>query len=295
MKIALVVNPVSGGKHAKNKIPWVINSLENRGVEADVYLSRYKGHIRKIARDLNLSEYEAVAAMGGDGTNFHMINGLLERRDPDQLPPLAVLPAGSGNSFARDLDILSLEQGIEAIARNAPRPVDLLCFSREKPCFYFVNLMGLGFVTDVARTAERFKRFGDFSYVLGILYRVLFLKSVSMELEVDGQCFSGPNCFVEFCNSRYTGGNMLMAPGARIDDGLMDIIIAGPMSRKRLVQSLPRIYSGTHVRMGEVLCIRGKNARIRTRTPKALLPDGEIWESTPGTVTIMAEKLKYLS
>ncbi|WP_022666496.1 diacylglycerol/lipid kinase family protein [Desulfospira joergensenii] len=295
MKIALVVNPFSGGKRTGKRLSMVKRALEGKGIESDIFISRFKGHLAEIARNLDPGAYGAVAAMGGDGTSFHMINGLLSAHRPDQLPPLALLPSGSGNSFARDLELLTLEQGIQAIVRNRPRPVDLLRFSRGKDCFYFINLMGLGFVTDVAVTAERFKVFHDLSYLIGVIHRTASLSSFHMELKVDGKPFSGPGCFVEICNSRYTGGSMLMAPGAEIDDGLMDIVIAGPLTRRKLLGSLPRIYSGTHIRMKEVSCIQGKKLEIKTFPSKALLPDGEIMGVTPGTVEVLPQHLRVLS
>ena len=233
--------------------------------------------------------------MGGDGTNFDVINGLISMWGPDQLPPLAVLPSGSGNSFAKDLGIQTLEQGVAAIAANRPRPVDLICFSSGSTRFYFVNLMGLGFVTDVAVTAQRYKLFKDFSYIIGILHRTLDLHFHHLEMNIDNKIISGENCFVEFCNSRYTGGNMLIAPRAKIDDGLMDIVIAGPLSKQRLLAALPRIYTGTYTEMAEITYLQGKRVDIQATPSKALLPDGEITGSTPGKLEVLPGRLRYLS
>lgn len=108
MKIALVVNPFSGGKSTGKKLPWVKKALEDQGIEAHVFISRFKGDIANITRDLDPGAYGAIVAMGGDGTNFLVINGILGAHKPELLPPLALLPSGSGNSFARDLEILTL-------------------------------------------------------------------------------------------------------------------------------------------------------------------------------------------
>jgi len=295
MKIALIVNPFSGNKCARKLLPTVERELSANNIQTEVFISRYKDHIFEIVKNLDINRYDAIAAMGGDGTNFHMINGLLSVHPPDRLPALAILPAGSGNSFVRDLGITSLEAGIRAIIRNRPRQVDVISFTWDRDLFYFVNLMGFGFVTDVALTAEKFKAFHDLSYLIGIIYRTFSLGVHHMELTIDGQIYSGPNCFVEFCNSGYTGGNMHMAPRARIDDGLMDVVITGPLTRKRLLGALPKIYAGTHLDMEEIIYVQGKRAEIRTIPAKAMLPDGEILGQTPGVIEVHPKQLRYVS
>ncbi|MCG8637339.1 MAG: diacylglycerol kinase family lipid kinase [Desulfobacterales bacterium] len=295
MKIALVVNPYSGGKKTEKMLPRVKQSFRKRRIHADIFLSRFKNHVQGIARNLAVSAYDAIVAMGGDGTNFHLINGLLAVHPPEDLPSLGIIPTGSGNSFVKDLGIHSVDQAVEAVVRDTPRPVDVLKFTQDKQAFYFINLMGLGFVTDVAQTAERFKAVRDLSYLIGVAHRTLSLKFHHMELVIDGKPFSGKNCFVEFCNSRFTGGNMCMAPEARIDDGLMDIIIAGPMKKKRLISALPKLFTGDHLSMDEVSCIQAKKAEIQTTPAKVLLPDGEIFGRAPGMISVLNRKLNYLT
>ncbi|HCY85643.1 MAG TPA: hypothetical protein DHV36_10960 [Desulfobacteraceae bacterium] len=295
MRIAVIANPCSGGRRAVKLLPGVREKCDAAGITAEVFVSRHDTHIQDLAGRLDIDRYDAIAAMGGDGTNFHLINGLLSRHSPADLPPLAILPAGSGNSFARDLNIFDTDQAIAAIKRNRPRPVDMIACTGDSRTFYFINLMGVGFVTDVAVTAARFKYLHDLSYLIGVVRQTFFLDAAFMEVEVDGRMFSGSFTFVEFCNSRYTGGNMLMAPDAQIDDGLMDIVMAGPLTRAKLLSSLPRIYNGTHPDMDQVTCIRGKTARITTPgKTKMLLPDGEILGNTPGLLEVVPGALRYL-
>lgn len=292
MKIALIVNPVSRGRN--RMISRVEAALSGRGIGYDLHVSQFDGHLWDIGAKIDAGRYDALVSMGGDGTNFQFLNGLLSAGPAERLPPLGIIPAGSGNSFVRDLGIFSVDQGIEAILRNAPKPVDVCSFTQGEKTCYFVNLMGLGFVTDVAGVAAQYKRWGDLSYQVGVFRCTLDLRCHHMELTADGRTFSGPNCFVEFCNSRYTGGNMLMAPQAAIDDGMMDIVIAGPMSRARLLAALPRIYSGRHIEMKEVTCIRAKTASIETHPPKALLPDGELVGISPVRVEVHPGMVRYL-
>lgn len=294
MKVALFINPYSGGKNGEKSLPLIEKKLLLNRIDYHTYISLYHEHILKIIPELELNQYDAVIAVGGDGTNFQVVNGLLSAFDSKNIPPIGIIPVGSGNSFARDLGIHSFEDGIQSIVDNTPRRVDACSFTQGEKKIYFVNLAGLGFVTDVARTAERFKYFGDFSYIIGVFYRTINLHFHYMELEIDGKLISGENCFVEFCNSRYTGGNMLMAPDAEIDDGFMDIIIAGKLSRTSLLATLPKIYHGTHIRHPAVRYIKAKKARIKTWPVKALLPDGEIFGTTPATIAVHHKIIRYL-
>ena len=86
-----------------------------------------------------------------------------------------------------------------------------------------------------------------------------------------------------------------MAPRAKIDDGLMDIVIVRPLSKKKLLAALPRIYSGTHIQMEEISYIQGKQVDIRTTPAKTLLPDGEITGITPGTLDVLPRQLRYMA
>ncbi len=295
MRVALIVNPFAAGKKAEQLVPDFEQDLANRHIDCHTFTSRYHGHSTQLASHLKIEAYDAILAMGGDGTNFQVLNGLLSAFPPEKIPPMGIIPVGSGNSFARDLNILSLEDGLNAILANNPKWVDVCSFTQGRKIIYFVNLAGLGFVTDVAKTARRFKIFRDFSYLIGVFVRTINLKFHHMELEIDGKVLSGDNCFVEFCNSRFTGGKMMIAPDARIDDGFMDIVVADKLSRTSLLAALPRLYTGTHIHHPAVRCFKARQAIIKTRPPKTLLPDGEILGTTPATVTVLPKLIRYLT
>ncbi len=294
MKIALIVNPEAGGKKGEKLLPMIEKKLASYNIEYTTYISLYHEHILKITSELEVKNYDAIVGVGGDGTNFHVLNGLLANSNPKKLPPIGIIPVGSGNSFALDLNIHRLDDGIQSIIDNNPKWIDVCSFSQTEKKYYFVNLAGLGFVTDVAKTAQKFKSFKDFSYIIGVFYRTINLNFHYMELEIDGKIIKSENCFVEFCNSRFTGGNMLMAPDAIINDGFMDIIVAGKMSRTSLLSTLPKLFKGTHTTNPAVRHFRAKKAKIKTWPHKTLLPDGELFGSTPATINIHHKMIRYL-
>ncbi|HOC24470.1 MAG TPA: diacylglycerol kinase family lipid kinase, partial [bacterium] len=98
--------------------------------------------------------------------------------------------------------------------------------------------------------------------------------------------------FVEISNSRKTGGDMIMAPDASIDDGLLDVVILNKLSRLRLLSALPRIFAGTHLKMREVEHFTASTMSFRTTPAKVLTPDGEITGTTPITVNVLPGKIR---
>ena len=295
MKIALIANPYSGKANSRKLIPAVEKLLYANLIKFDLYLTRYHGHAAEIIKQISIREYDAVVSVGGDGTNYHVLNGVLKYHGDGQLPPMGIIPAGRGNSFGKDLQVFTFADGVAALSRQATKKVDVCRFAQKNQEYYFVNLMGLGFVTDVARTAARFKWAGDFSYVIGVFYHTLGLTFHRMDLDIDGEVTAGENCFVEICNSRFTGGDMLMAPDAKIDDGLFDAVIVSRLSRISLISTFPKIFKGIHGLNPAVRFIKGKSAIIRTRPAKTLLPDGEIFGTTPTRIDVLPGRVQYFS
>ena len=295
MKIALIANSRASGISEERLLPELENKFKKHHIAFDLLRTQYHGHAIQLVKHLSMREYDAIVSMGGDGTNFQVLNSVLKYHGDSEIPPLGILPCGRGNSFARDLQIFSSKDGIDALRRQTTRAVDVCQFSQSQTAHYFVNLMGLGFVSDVAKTASRFKWAADLSYVIGVFYRLMGLTFHQMTLDIDGEIISGQNCFVEICNSKYTGGNMLMAPEAAIDDGLFDAVVVSPLSRVSLLATFPKIFNGTHGQNRAVRYIKGKSATVYTEPQKSLLPDGEIFGSTPTEITILPRLVNYFA
>jgi diacylglycerol kinase (ATP) len=295
MKIALVLNPRIGAKKSKKLLLLAENRFKEANIRFDLFVTQYHGHAAEIIKNISLPEYDGIVSVGGDGTNYHVLNGLLKYHNDTELPPLGIIPAGRGNSFAKDLEIHTEEDGFAALSRGTTRAVDVCRFTQGKDLYFFVNLMGLGFVTDVAKTAAHFGWAGDLSYVIGVLYRTMILKFHQLDMEIDGHIISEKNCFVEICNSRFTGGNMLMAPAAKIDDGLFDVVVLSPISRANLISTFPKIFKGTHGDNPAVSFYQGKTAKIHTIPEKTMLPDGEIFGTSPTQIAILPGWVRYFS
>ncbi|MBU8912587.1 MAG: diacylglycerol kinase family lipid kinase [Spirochaetales bacterium] len=291
MKICLIVNPNAGKKRGLYVAETVSALFRDAGIHTESLVSLHPGGTREIAEALDLSHWDGVVAVGGDGTLFEVINGLLAISGSLTVP-VGQIPVGTGNSFSRDLEIQSVEDAVARIVRGSVRKIDLGHFSSEAGDFYFANLLGAGFVSNVAYRARKYKALGSLSYIFGIIEEVIGLKSTQITLEIDGKAIEREGIFVEICNSRFTGGNMMMAPAAEIDDGLLDVIILNKVTRRTLLKLLPSLFKGKHVESPFVEVIQGKRILLRSENPLSLTPDGETFGTTPIDVTVHHQKLE---
>ncbi|MBM4169654.1 MAG: diacylglycerol kinase family lipid kinase [Ignavibacteria bacterium] len=292
MKILLVYNPNAGHKRAAKLLPAIESEFNRLSVAFDLPLTDYRGHATELVRQADLTGYDGVIADGGDGTLFEVVNGYFANRSPKRIP-IGVVPVGTGNAFARDLDLENSrwQEAVGIIGQNKPRKVDVGLFRTHGQTYYYLNILGLGFVADVGEIAHKLKMFGNFSYTLGVLYRTVFLKPTPLRITIDGATIERDSIFIEISNTRYTS-NFLMAPGAKIDDGLLDVTLVGDMSRRRLLQSFPKIFTGEHILLKEVETFQVRKISIESDLSKILTPDGELLGITPVDVECLPQAIE---
>jgi diacylglycerol kinase (ATP) len=292
MKILLIYNPYAGHGHAGKILSQVERALKDHVIEYDLQLTHFPGHGIELVRNADLNTYDGVVAAGGDGTLFEVINGYFQ--NPAEVwIPIGILPIGTGNAFARDLeqDSSNWMEAIKIIASQKTRKVDVGKFQSNQQDYYYLNILGLGFVADVTKIAHKLKMFGNFSYTLGVLIRTIFLSADTLSIEIDGQSLEYECTFVEISNTRYTA-NFLMAPNAVIDDGLLDVTIARKLNRRRLLKCFPKIFTGEHVLLPEIETFQAKSIKIVSKTIKVLSPDGELIGTTPVEVECLKQKIE---
>jgi len=291
MKFCMIVNPHAGKKQGMSVAEEALEQLKKHNIDVDMLVSKKHRDSITLASNLNIQDFDGILAVGGDGTLFEVINGLLENRQDIEIP-IGQIPVGTGNSFIKDLGINNLEDSIQAIISGRTRAVDLGEFSYTKGKHFFINLLGTGFVSNVAYRAKKYKLLGSLSYIFGVLEEVVVLKSTNIEITIDGNLIKRKAVFTEICNSRFTGGDMLMAPDAKIDDGLLDIIILKKVSRLKLLSLFPLLFKGEHVNDDAVEVFTGKNISLISDKQLILTPDGETFGNTPIDVSLYPKKIK---
>ncbi len=276
-------------------LPEITRALE-RFATVDRIQTRYAGHATDLVAEADLEAFDGVIAAGGDGTLFEVLNGLY-RKAPGERVPLGLVPAGTGNAFARDLGLLpgDWQKGVDLIARNRPRKVDVGRVQTRSETFYFLNIIGMGFAVDAGRAAKKLKILGNAAYTLGTLWETIKLKSYPLHVEINGKHVKQDNVFIEISNSRYTGSSFLIAPDARIDDGLLDVTLLSRLPRRRLLQLFPTIYSGRHVQYEEVSTFQARQIRIHAPGGRLLAPDGEFRGHSPADISCLAADLEMFA
>jgi len=295
MKILVIYNPKAGGGRARKLLSSITNGLETAGIEADVMLTERRGHGIELAANADLSKYDAVVASGGDGTLFEVVNGYFQNKGKKK-PPIGLIPNGTGNAFMKELNLVKSDwqKAIDIIKKNQPKALDIGRFECEGFNRYFINIVGMGFVSRVAQAAESFKWMGNTAYTIATLLKMVKLKPQKIEIELDNEVLYRDGIFVEVANTRYTGTSFVMAPKAKVDDGLLDVVLLNKISRFRLLLLFTSIYDGTHINYHEVEYFQAKKIKVIEQYPEALIPDGEILGSSPVEFECLAGAVQFL-
>lgn len=292
MKLLIIFNPQAAHGRSVRKLAGIKEKFGHLGISTKFLPTSYPGHGRKLVADADLSGFDGLVAAGGDGTVFEVVNGLYEHPKPDRIP-LGLLPIGTGNAFARELELQpgAWSEAIDILQRARTRMMDVAHVKTADQAYYYLNIVVMGFGVKASLTAKKLKFFGNSAYTLATLWQVLKLKSYPLELEIDGRAVHNENVFVTISNSRYTGTHFLIAPGAVIDDGLLDVTLLRKLRRSRLLSLFPTIYDGRHVEYEEISTHQASSIIIRS--PEAMLmgPDGEFCGTTPAEISCLPRDL----
>jgi YegS/Rv2252/BmrU family lipid kinase len=300
-----VSNPASAMGRSKSALEQTVAWLQQHGVATHQLVSQHAGHLLEALPPLLKDDWQGLAVLGGDGTLFEVINICLEMNGGVFTTPLAVIPGGTGNSFSKDLSGDKRENFLQKMINGAPQPVDVAhCrFAPKnnagrkwhKNEFYFINVLGAGFVAEVNHRSFAFKNLGILGYAVSVVAALKKMRYYQMRLVIDDLVIEKPNTFVAICNSRVVGGNMLIAPNASIRDGWLDVVVTDAISRAELLMTFPKVFSGAHMSHPAVNIFRGKRLHLETDPPSLLTPDGETLGTTPIDVEILPGKLRFMT
>jgi len=274
-----VVNPAAGGGRCGKLAPGALEELRAAGLKFEVVEVKRPGHGSELAREAERRGFRKFLAVGGDGTAYEILNGLFPRLADAPRPSLAFLPLGSGNSFLRDFSRDGLAYARQALREGRERPCDVLRLVHRGGALHFINLLTFGFASDAAVLRDRtFRSFGTLGYWLAVLVCLARLERRPFPLRADGDAeLDRRRClFLSFSNTKFTGGNMMIAPDADAFDGLIEYVRWGPVGRLRLVANLPGLYSGAHIRHPLAERRGVKRVEFALDAPVDVMIDGEV-------------------
>lgn len=253
----LLANPTSGGGRGSVVKKRLIDHLNRTGIEfLDISGTSYESAKINLAEALVNFRIEAVILIGGDGMVHLAIQELAETN-----VPMLLVPAGTGNDFARScsLDLKDPIVAFETARKTEPKRVDLGRVGNR----YFAAILSSGFDARVNERANRMKMQSKRKYDLAMLLELPVFKPIEYEFEVDSERFSSDAMLIAVANGSSYGGGMMICPDARIDDGLLDLLVLEPVSKFELLKVFPKVYSGRHISHPRVRLLRGREISIR--------------------------------
>ena len=292
-KYYLTVNPYGGGKKGPKILKEVLPLFKQKNIELNIIETEYAGHNRDLANQLNMDGYDGFCCIGGDGTLNEVINGLLTRKDRLKFP-IGLITGGTGNSFMHDLDCLDPIEAANKIISDKRRFIDVFSCNTDGKTFYGFNILGWGIPTDANILADKLRWMGPQRYNFASIIEVLRHKKRFARVIIDNNSIGADFAFIIGCNTIHTGKGMRMAPLARLNDGLIDLIIVRKVSRFKLLKLFPKVFSGKHIGDPGVDYRQVKQFKIMSEDKSQLNLDGEVLGSTPVEVKILPKEVEIL-
>ena len=292
-KLYLTVNPFGGHKKGPKILKEVIPLFDENNIQLNVIETEYAGHNKKIAMEVDMNGYDGFCCIGGDGTMCEVINGVMNRKDLNRFP-LGLITGGTGNSFMHDINCLDPIEATKRIIDGKRRKIDIFSCKTPDKLFYGFNILGWGIPTDANLLADKMRWIGSQRYNLASILEVLSHRKRFARVSIDNNSIASDFAFIIGCNTIHTGKGMKMAPLARLDDGLIDLIIVRKVSRFKLLKLFPKVFAGNHISDPGVDYRQVKKFSILPEKDRQLNIDGEVLGTTPVEVEVLPQEIELM-
>ena len=290
-RLLLIVNPAAGGGRPARLVQGVTHHLKEAGADVRLVQTEGPGHARQLARDA-APWASVVVAVGGDGTVNEAATGLTDVPGRPAAPDFSVIPAGTGNDFARAAGIAYAPKRLaDGLLDASTRGLDVGRVSwrgeRQSGVACFFNALGAGLDAEVAHDAGQRKRLGTrwgglLAYAAGVASAMRRLDCPPASIvggmgEGTGETLhDGPLLMAAIGNGPWVGGGFHLAPGAELSDGALDACLVRGVTRRRATLLLPAAMRGRHVHAPEVSLRRIDRMEATFARPVRVHVDGEV-------------------
>lgn len=297
-KIAVVINPIAGG--GRGKKVWqvmgpglhaIFDNVEHR-------ISNRVDDLASIARGLLEEEPDTLLIIGGDGTLNHVLNGII---DEDRLInpqiKIAYFNTGCGGDFARQFPQQKVTEFLDRLIHNhyVKSNVGKITLKNQLPR-YFINIASCGLsghvVLSAAKSTWMKKLGGTINYLVHSLTGLISYNQSLVQIQVDDNpSFECSMLMMAVCNGQYFGGSMHVAPMAKIDDNLLDVVIFRDFTKLDAFLKFRKIYSGSHLLDKNVHYVQAKKIIIEPmqNAQVAIEADGEYVNQLPASFELLDE------
>jgi YegS/Rv2252/BmrU family lipid kinase len=269
-------------RHAR-KLEAVRRRLAQGGLEVQMAAADSADHAAALALAAAQAG-EEVVAFGGDG----MVRiAAAATHGTDAV--LGILPGGRGNDFAAALGIpRDPLAACEVVVSGSTRTVD----AGQVDAQLFVGIASIGLESEVTPIANKAPRMGGRAvYLAATVYGLVRWRPAQFELRADDETYAFTGYMAAAANSGRFGGGMRLAPDARLDDGLLDLVMIGHVSRLHFIRATPKVFRGTHGDEPNVHILKASRIRLDADRPFAVYADGDEVASTPAVVTPLPRAL----
>ncbi len=276
----------------RRRLADILERLDRGGIEATCHATTGEGDATEAAADAVNRGYDLIIAAGGDGTLNEVVNGMAEKPN---LPPLGVLPLGTTNDFARAMGIPKYwEESCDLIIQQQSRLIDLGKANDR----YFINIAGGGTLTELTyEVPSRLKTMmGQLAYYLKGIEKMASLSPTELVIRANGQELIHDE-FMLFliANTNSVGGFEKLAPDARIDDGLFDVIALKKCNLAELIRLVTLALRGEHLQDKKVVYFRTNEMEVTSPGHVQLNLDGELGGTLPGHFRILPQHLRIFA
>ena len=284
-RVGVIINPIAGDgatpARARRRAVQCAHILRGLGIEPDVHISEWPGHARELVPQMVARGADTVVAWGGDGTVNEVAAGVLATP-----AALSVIPAGSGNGLARMLGMpADAARALPRIVHGTDRRIDV----GRIDGVLFVNLAGVGFDAHIAAAFATMggRRRGFLRYASKVLGALRTYSTATYDIALDhAPAFRQRAFLVSFANGRQWGNGAVIAPRARLDDGLLDAVVVEERGRPAILCAIPRLFTGTIERAPGVTIQPVREALIGADGPLTFHADGEPFRARGNVVRI---------
>jgi len=286
-RYAVICNPASAGGRGKQRLPLAVAELERLGAEHRVVETRDIEHAREAARTAAAAG-ETVIGIGGDGLLRPVA---AELRGTGSA--LAIVPGGRGNDLARVLEIPTDTAAATRIAVEGREWLMDMATVDGEP---YLGIASFGFDSDANRIANEVRLIrGNLVYLYAALRALAAWRPARFALTVDGERHAVTGYSAGVANSRTYGGGMYVAPHAELDDGLLEVVALGDISKRRfLFGLLPKVFKGTHLDEPYVHAWSGKAIDVAADRPFTIYADGDPIGELPARIEVEPRCLRVI-
>jgi len=298
MKAVIIRNPISGSPQRQLAFARAQETFSQAGWDVDVWVTKRKGHARDLAEEAALAGYECVIVAGGDGSIGQAVDGILRSQVQDV--QFGVIPLGTGNVFAREVGLPipsspndnAPARAAQVIIANEPVRVDVgQANGNSFLCWAGVGLDAV--ITEQVESQLEFKRRAPiFSYAITAMKGILSYTPATITVQLDNETLSGKFPLVVASNIRLYARYFQLSPQARIDDGLLDLLIFTDASKIRLLAKAARAARGSQNEIPGLIRRQTRQVIIQAEPDQPYHLDGDPLGRTPVEVRSLHRRLR---